>query len=97
MVKALHLNALQVSRYISTYSTVSSDIPRHQMALLQSELQEAESELQTLVTLAVTDANSQSPLLPRFVALKNKYLRYLSKVWIYYPPSLTFQYLFHLV
>ena len=78
-VKALHLNALQVSQYITAYAAVSSDFPGDKFRTLQASLQRAEMELQALVTSVTTGAGSQG-LLDRFLHLQDQYLDYLSRV-----------------
>ena len=79
-MKALHLNALQVSQYLTAYSAVSSsDFPRDKFRRLQASLRSAETELQALVTGVTSGAGSQG-LLDRFFHLQDQYLDYLSQV-----------------
>ncbi|XP_060076738.1 GPI ethanolamine phosphate transferase 3-like isoform X2 [Ylistrum balloti] len=52
-VKALRLNAIQVSRYLKAYAQVSSDFPINKYYELDSMLDTAEHNLQALVTAMV--------------------------------------------
>ncbi|KAL8611893.1 hypothetical protein ACOMHN_033638 [Nucella lapillus] len=78
-VKALHLNALQVSKYLSVYGSVSSDLPAHQLHQLQTILTQAETELQALVT-SVTAGTGSPGLLERLQHLADRYNDYLTQV-----------------
>jgi hypothetical protein len=78
-VKALHLNARQVAQYIAAYTKASSDFPRDKFHTLQASLQQAETELQNLVTGVVSGTGSPG-LLDRLSRLQHQYLDYLSQV-----------------
>ncbi|KAK7116395.1 GPI ethanolamine phosphate transferase 3-like [Littorina saxatilis] len=78
-IKALHLNALQVSQYITSYAKVSSDFPQDKFRSLQASLQRSEKELEALITSVATGSGSHG-LLDRFFNLQDQYQEYLSQV-----------------
>ncbi|KAK7484510.1 hypothetical protein BaRGS_00024266 [Batillaria attramentaria] len=78
-VEALHLNALQVSHYISAYAAVSSDFPSDKFHKLNNMLERAETELQGLVTSASSGTGTQG-LEDRLRHLQHQYQTYLSEV-----------------
>ncbi|XP_076443343.1 GPI ethanolamine phosphate transferase 3, catalytic subunit-like [Babylonia areolata] len=78
-VKALHLNARQVSKYLDTYATMSSDLPADKFQRLQTMLKQAEMELQDLVT-SVTKGVGSPGLLERLLRLSDQYQDYLAQV-----------------
>ena len=77
-VKALHLNAQQVSQYISTYAAMSSDFPSDKFQHLTTMLKKSEAELQSVITSVAS--GSGSDVLPRLFVLRDQYQNYLLQV-----------------
>ncbi|OWF39015.1 GPI ethanolamine phosphate transferase 3-like [Mizuhopecten yessoensis] len=78
-VKALRLNAVQVSLYLKAYAQVSSDFPINKYYELDNMLENAERNLQGLVTSMVKSGENQH-MVRQLEELKQVYDSYISQV-----------------
>lgn len=78
-VKALHLTAQQMSRYISEYAGVSSDLPESTFHSVTVLLKKADNELQALMT-SVASGDPTKDVLSRLQHLQMQYQTYLTQV-----------------
>lgn len=78
-VKALRLNAVQISRYLRAYAEVSSDFPLDKYYELDSVLSQAEQEIQSLVTSMVKSGENEH-MVRRLEVLENVYNTYILQV-----------------
>ncbi|KAK3097761.1 hypothetical protein FSP39_012915 [Pinctada imbricata] len=78
-VKALRLNAHQISLYIQEYYKHSSDFPINKYYELGHILSSAENELQAALTAMVKDGETRK-LEEKLVNLRSKYTKYITEV-----------------
>ncbi|GFO44729.1 GPI ethanolamine phosphate transferase 3-like [Plakobranchus ocellatus] len=74
-VKALRLNALQISKYLHTYQEIASDLPASTVRGLQDQIQRAENELKDLVPDIISGGNHDT-VLRQFQNIENIYKTY---------------------
>ncbi|CAG5135395.1 unnamed protein product [Candidula unifasciata] len=75
-VKALRLNAQQISTYLATYQQIASDLPVPQLRSLQQQINKAESDVQNLITAMIKDGATDDAL-HKFIALEEAYKSYI--------------------
>lgn len=78
-IKALRLNAIQISQYLKAYTKQSSDFSHEKYNQLSQQLSSAESTLQKLVTNMVKDGET-SKAAEQLKSLMQQYTNYITDV-----------------
>ncbi|XP_041373818.1 GPI ethanolamine phosphate transferase 3-like [Gigantopelta aegis] len=78
-IKALRLNAYQMSQYLTSYSKIASDLPLDRFHQQEELLRNSENELQRLLTAMVTEGETTG-MLGRLKTLQSNYMKYIADV-----------------
>lgn len=79
-LKALRLNAQQISHYIQAYSKQSSEFPQKKFTVLQAMLNKAEDDSQKLATALVTSHPNDAGVVGKLKELESLYSDYIREI-----------------
>ncbi|KAK7010593.1 GPI ethanolamine phosphate transferase 3 [Biomphalaria glabrata] len=75
-IKALRMNAYQISSYLSAYQSQASDLPENELRALQQLFTNTEQEIQKYITMMAKDG-VKSDTLSKFQSLENSYRTFI--------------------